>query len=442
MLVIPVAAFPSPADEPGPGQVHQQLRKPLWHGEYQSDTPASVKAGLRSGREREAPADPCGLVPPGIGNRRQPPGWCVLGCPATIAGRLNPPLKADHMKFNRLGESDLKVSEICLGTMTFGEQNSEPEAHAQLDAALSRGINFIDVAEMYPVPPRAETQGRTESYVGSWLKHQRRDQVILATKITGPGRGFAWVRGGPKAIDRKSVAEALEGSLRRLQTDYVALYQIHWPDRYVPAFGGLFYEPRGERPTVPIEEQLEVLSEQVKAGKIRHVGLSNESPWGVMEFLRAARTRKLPVIASIQNAYNLINRSYEAGLSEVTRRENVPLLAYSPLGFGHLSGKYLDGAKPEGARLVQFPPFGQRYDKPNVPAAVAAYADLARRNGLTPAALAIAFVRSRWFVASTIIGATTLPQLQENIDTAAIELPDSVLAEIDALHLRFPNPAV
>jgi aryl-alcohol dehydrogenase (NADP+) len=326
--------------------------------------------------------------------------------------------------------------------MTFGEQNTEAESHQQLDYAISRGINFIDAAEMYPVPPRAETQGRTESYIGSWLRRQRRDQLIIATKITAPGRGFSWVRGGPRAIDRKSVGEALEGSLKRLQTDYVDLYQIHWPDRYVPAFGGLFYEPANERPTLKIEEQLEALAEQVAAGRIRQVGLSNETPWGVMEFLRLARMRKLPVVVSIQNAFNLINRTYEAGLSEVTRHENIPLLAYSPLAFGHLTGKYLAGAQPEGARMVRFPPFGQRYDKPNVAAAVAAYADLARRNGLSPAAMAIAFVRSRWFVASTIIGATNLGQLRENIDAGSIELPAAVLAEIDALHLKFPNPAV
>jgi len=346
------------------------------------------------------------------------------------------------MKLNRLGDSDLQVSEVCLGTMTYGEQNTEPEAHAQMDYAVSRGINFIDVAEMYPVPPRAETQGLTESYVGTWLRRQRRDQLIIATKITAPGRGFQWVRGGPQAVDRKSVREALDGSLSRLQTDYVDLYQIHWPDRYVPNFGGLFYEPKEERPTLGIEEQLEALAAEVTAGRIRRIGLSNETPWGTMEFLRLARTRNLPVVVSIQNAYNLINRTYDAGLSEVSRHENIPLLAYSPLAFGHLSGKYLAGAKPDGARLTRFPPFGQRYDKPNVAAATAAYADLARRHGLSPAALAIAFVRSRWFVASTIIGATTLDQLQENIDAAAIELPEAVLAEINALHLKYPNPAV
>lgn len=346
------------------------------------------------------------------------------------------------MKYNVLGDSDLGVSEICLGTMTFGEQNTEQEAHQQLDYALSRGVNFIDAAEMYPVPPRAETQGRTERYVGSWIRKQARDKVIVATKITAPGRGFAWVRGGPKAIDRASVEAALNGSLQRLQTDYVDLYQIHWPDRYLPNFGQAFYDPESERPTIAIEQQLEALDIVVKAGKVRYIGLSNESPWGVMAFLRIARERNFPVAASIQNAYNLLNRSYEPGLSEVTRREGIPLIPYSPLAFGHLTGKYLDGARPKAARLTLFPPFGQRYDKPNVESAAAAYAELARRNGLSPAAMALAFVRSRWFVASTIIGATNRQQLKENIDVVDLELAPPVLDEIDAIHRRYPNPAL
>ncbi len=346
------------------------------------------------------------------------------------------------MKHNVLGGSELRVSEICLGTMTFGEQNTEREAHQQLDYALSEGVNFIDAAEMYPVPPRAETQGRTENFIGSWLKKQARDKVIVATKITAPGRGFEWIRGGPKAIDQLSVETAVNGSLQRLQTDYIDLYQIHWPDRYLPNFGQAFYDPAQEREATSIAEQLEALDSVVKAGKVRYVGLSNESPWGVMQFLSIARERNLPQAVSIQNAYNLLNRTFEPGLSEVTRREGISLIPYSVLGFGHLTGKYLDGAKPEGARLSLFPPFGQRYAKENVGPATKAYVDLAKRHGLSPATMALAFVRGRWFVASTIIGATTLEQLKQNIDAVDVELPQPLLEEIDAIHQRYPNPAL
>lgn len=346
------------------------------------------------------------------------------------------------MRYRTLGTSELQVSEVCLGTMTFGEQNTEAEAHAQLDRAFALGINFIDAAEMYPVPPRAETQGRTESYVGSWLARQPRDKVVLATKITGPGRGFAWIREGQLSIDAQAVNAAIDGSLRRLQTDYVDLYQIHWPDRYVPQFGKIHYDPSQERPSVSIEAQLEALAGPVRAGKVRYIGLSNETPWGVMEFLRIARERGLPVVASIQNAYNLLNRTFEAGLSEITRQCNVPLLPYSPLAFGHLTAKYADGTAPAAARLVRFPPFGQRYQKPNVEAAVKAYADLARSRGMSPTTLALAFVMSRWFVASTIIGATSLGQLEENVAAASVTLDGDTLEAIERIHLGNPNPAV
>jgi aryl-alcohol dehydrogenase-like predicted oxidoreductase len=346
------------------------------------------------------------------------------------------------MQYRKLGQVELSVSELCLGTMTWGEQNSEADAHAQLDYAVSRGVNFIDTAEMYPVPPRAETQGRTEVYLGSWLRGRPRNKVIVATKITAPGRGFAWVRGGPTGIDRSSVKEAVDLSLKRLRTDYIDLYQIHWPDRYVPCFGAWAYDPGQERPTVAIQEQLEALDAVVRAGKVRYVGVSNETPWGVTEFVRLAREARLPRIASTQNAYSLLNRTFEMGLAEVHRHLDVPLLAYSPLAFGHLTGKYLDGAQPQGARLTRFSPFGQRYAKVNVPGAVAAYVELARSRGLSPATLALAFVRQRWFTASTIIGATSLEQLKENIDSAQVSLDPEILSRIEEIHNRYPNPAL
>ena len=348
------------------------------------------------------------------------------------------------MNSNRIGSSELVVSEICLGTMTFGEQNTESEAHDQLDYATANGVNFIDVAEMYPVPPKAETQGLTESYVGSWLKKQKREKLIIASKVTGPGRGFQWVRhgAGANAIDSKSIEQALDGSLKRLQTDYIDLYQIHWPDRYVPNFGEWSFDPAKERSTIPIVNQLEALAAQAEKGKIRYVGLSNETPWGILEFLRIAKQHKLPAIVSTQNAYNLLNRTFESGLSEVSHQENVPLLAYSPLAFGHLTGKYLQDTVDSSARLSLFPKFGARYEKPNVQAASRAYAELAEKYNLSPAVLAVAFVCSRWFVASNIIGATNIEQLKENLASAEVSLAPELLREIDDLYLCYTNPAV
>jgi aryl-alcohol dehydrogenase-like predicted oxidoreductase len=343
------------------------------------------------------------------------------------------------VEYRALGRSDLKVSALCLGTMTFGEQNSEAEAHAQLDYAVSRGINFIDTAEMYPVAPRAETVHRTETYIGSWLKRQPRDKLVIATKIAGPSRGFTWIRGGPR-ITREHIHAAIEGSLRRLQTDYVDLYQIHWPDRYVPMFGGTRYDVAQERDSTPIAEQLQALGELVQAGKVRHLGLSNETPWGVMEFVRCAEQLGLPRIVSIQNAYSLLNRTFEAGLAEVCRHAGVSLLAYSPLAFGHLSGKYLADPQAHG-RITLFPGFGQRYNKPNVPAANAEYVRIAQDAGLSPATLALAFARTRWFTGSVILGATTLQQLGEDIDSMAVTLPEEVLARIEEVHRRYPDPA-
>lgn len=344
------------------------------------------------------------------------------------------------MEYRNLGLSDLKVSAICLGTMTFGDQNTEAQGHQQLDYALAQGINFIDTAEMYPVPPKADTFTRTESIIGTWLKHQPRDKVILASKVSGGNRKLDWIRGGPTAVDRDNIRSAIEGSLQRLQTDYLDLYQIHWPERNVPIFGQYQFDPSKEKQWVSIQTQLEVLAELVKEGKIRYVGVSNEQPWGVMEFLRLAREYDLPRIASIQNSYSLLNRGFEFGMTELIYREQVSLTAYSPMAFGHLSGKYIADPQAQG-RVNLFPGYAQRYTKPNVQPATAAYAALAQQHGMSPAQLALSFVYHRWFVTSTIIGATNMAQLEENIQAWQKPLSAEILQEIEAIHLRYMNPA-
>lgn len=343
------------------------------------------------------------------------------------------------MEYRQLGESNIKVSSICLGTMTFGEQNTESDAHAQLDYAMAHGINFIDTAEMYPVPPRAHTYGMTETFVGSWLRKQRRDQLVIATKVAGPSRGLAWIRGGP-VLDRKQITAAIEASLKRLQTDYVDLYQLHWPERNVPMFGGYTFDPANEHEATSIHEQLEILSGLIREGKVRAVGLSNEHPWGVMEFLRIAREQGLARIVSTQNACNLLNRVYEYGLAETCFRERVSLLAYSPLAFGYLTGKYAVDAHAKG-RVTQFSSFGQRYSKANVKPAVAHYIDIAKKHARTPTQLALSWIYHRWYTTSSIIGATTVDQLRENIAAWDITLSDEVRADIEAAHLRYTNPA-
>lgn len=358
------------------------------------------------------------------------------------------------MQFNLLGGSDLNVSRVCLGTMTWGEQNTEQDAHVQLDYALSRGINFVDTAEMYSVPARAETYGSTETIIGSWLAKKGRAfrrSIVLATKCAGyarPGTDLSWVRSDLKPFSKADIQRGVSGSLARLRSDYIDLYQLHWPARNAPIFGGMLFDPAAEHDAVPIEETLSALDDEVQAGRIRHIGLSNETPWGVMRSVHATARLDLPRIVSIQNAYNLINRIYEHGLSEIGFRERLGLLAYSPLAFGHLTGKYLAGAPADvradvsaKARFSLFPQFGQRYGKPNVVPAVQAYADLARASGLSLTQLSLAFVDSRPFVASTIIGATTLAQLQENIDALATRLDGDVLKAVDALHFRYTNPA-
>ena len=343
------------------------------------------------------------------------------------------------MEYKKLGDSDLSVSEICLGTMTYGQQNTVEDAAQQLDLAIDRGINFIDTAEMYPVPGKPETQGKTEEYIGEWLVKQQRDKVIIATKVAGRSSRLKWIREGKNQIDRPNVEKALNDSLKRLQTDYIDLYQIHWPDRYVPLFGAPDYDIAQEHETVPIIEQLEVFADLIKAGKIRHLGLSNETPWGVCEFCELAEKHGLPKVVSIQNAFSLSNRTFHMNLAETCRFKNVGLMAYSPLGFGLLTGKYLNGI-PENSRLALFAGFGQRYDKTNLNDAVKAYIEIAGKYNLTPAKMALAYVRSRPFVTSTIIGATSLEQLEENLGSLEVNLDKEIVAEINGVHAKYPNP--
>lgn len=346
------------------------------------------------------------------------------------------------MQYRPLGQTDLKVSALCLGTMTFGEQNSTAEAFAQLDMALDAGVNFIDTAEMYAIPPRAETFGATETIIGKWLARSgRRDDIVLATKVAGPGRDWlTHIRGGGNRLDRANIQAAVDGSLRRLGTDVIDLYQVHWPDRQANYFGQLGFQAPQNDPAVPIEETLEALHELVQAGKVRHIGVSNETPWGTLRYLQLAEQNGWSRLVSIQNPYSLLNRSFEIGLAEIAHREQVGLLAYSPLGFGVLSGKYLDGQRPEGGRLTLFPHY-ERYSNPQAQAATRAYVELARKHGLDPAQMALAYVTSRPFVTANIIGATTLTQLQSNLASRDLTLSDDLLAEIEAIHRQHPNPS-
>lgn len=346
------------------------------------------------------------------------------------------------MRYRRLGRTVLEVSEICLGTMTWGEQNSQAEAFAQLDMALAAGVNFIDTAELYPVPPRAETQGSTETILGNWLKRRaRRDDLIIATKVVGRNDWNPAIRpGSPDCLDQANIQAALDASLQRLQTDYVDIYQLHWPDRKTNFFGKLGFQYHPDEVAVPIEKTLRALADQVAAGKVRYIGLSNETPWGVMEFLRLAEAFDLPRVVSIQNPYNLLNRTFEIGLAEVAQREDCGLLAYSPLAFGVLSGKYLHGARPPGARLTLYSRFS-RYNSAESLRATEAYVKLAREHGVDPAQMALAYVTSRPFVTSNIIGARTPEQLQSNLASVELTLGDELIEGIEAIHLSQPNPA-
>ncbi|WP_455372055.1 NADP(H)-dependent aldo-keto reductase [Limibacillus halophilus] len=344
------------------------------------------------------------------------------------------------MDYRPLGRSGIEVSSICLGSMTWGEQNTEAEGHEQMDYAFEQGVNFIDVAEMYSTPPRAETFGRSEEVIGSWMAARgNRDKVILASKVLGPSTRFGYVRDGKPRLNRTHIMEAIEGSLRRLKTDYLDLYQLHWPDRSTNTFGRLGFEPDPEEESIPIEETLEVLEELVTAGKVRSIGLSNETPWGTMRFLALAEQGKGPRVVSVQNPYSLLNRSYEAGMAEVSIREDCGLLAYAPLAAGTLSGKYLNGQRPEGARMTLYPQ-NDRYMNEQGQAAVGAYVSVADKHGLDPVHMAHAWVLSRPFVTSSIIGATSMEQLKRNFGALETTLSPEALSDIEAVHKRYTYP--
>lgn len=345
------------------------------------------------------------------------------------------------MKYRKLGHSDLKVSEICLGSMTWGEQNTEAEGHEQIDYALDNGVNFIDTAEMYSVPGSKETQGSTERVIGNWFhKTGRRKDVVLATKVTGPNPGLSYIR-NPLAFTRDQIREAIEGNLKRLQTDYVDIYQLHWPERKANFFGKLDYEhDENDAWEDNFAEVLNALDELIKEGKIKHYGISNETPWGMMRMVQVAKEQGFQKPLTIQNPYSLLNRSYEVGLAEVSIRENIPLLAYSPLAFGVLSGKYMNGQRPEEGRIVKFPQFS-RYNNQQAQKATARYAELANDHGVSLVQLALQFVTTRRFVGANIIGATSLEQLKENVDSVNLDLKEELLEGIRQIHKDFSHPA-
>ena len=350
------------------------------------------------------------------------------------------------MKYRKLGNTNIDVSVICLGTMTFGEQNSEAEGFEQMDYALDRGVNFFDTAELYAVMPRKETYGKTEEIVGNWLKsRKKRDKIILASKIASKSEDdLHWIRNGSTSLgfDRKNMDEAINNSLKRLKTDYIDLYQLHWPERKVPKFGVLDFKYDPKDQWTPIEEVLENLDRLIKAGKIRYVGLSNETPWGVMKFLQLAKEKNLPRMVSIQNVYSLVNRVFDVANSEVSIRENCGLLAYSPLAGGRLSGKYIGNKKPKNARYTIWPRRFSRHHTQRGEIAIESYFNLAKKYGYSPSLFANAFVNNRPFVTSNIIGATTMQQLEENIDSIDITLSKEILDKIEDIHLSDPNPCV
>ena len=346
-----------------------------------------------------------------------------------------------NMKYTKLPNTDIKVSKICLGTMTWGNQNTEAEGHEQMDYALKQGVNFFDVAELYPVPATPDTYGDTERIIGTWFKKTgNRDKVVLASKIAGSGDYTAHIR--KDGFSKRAIKEAIEGSLKRLQTDYIDLYQLHWPSRGVNCFGLRDYPFKtASKEAENHLEILETLNGFIKEGKIKHIGLSNETPWGTMKYLQTSEQHNLPRPVTIQNSYSMIHRAYEVGMSEISMRENIGLLAYSPLAQGVLSGKYLDGNLPEGARGTLFPRFIARYKGDNSTEAVIKYNEIAKKNGLTLTEMSLAFINQLPFVTSNIIGATKMSQLKENINSIHIDLSEETLKEIEVVHSLIPNPA-
>jgi aryl-alcohol dehydrogenase-like predicted oxidoreductase len=344
------------------------------------------------------------------------------------------------MKFKKLGHTNLEVSLICIGTMNMGEQNTQEESFEQIDYSFNQGINFFDTAEVYAVPPRKETQGKTEEIIGNWfVKSKKREKIVLATKMVGPG--VDWIRNGGGNYTEENMTLAIEGSLKRLQTDYIDLYQLHWPERNTNYFGKRNYEndPKEDKWN-NFESVLKALKKFVKQGKIRYVGISNETPWGLSKFLEVAEQFNLPRVVSVQNPYNLLNRAYDIGMSEISCRENVGLLAYSPLAIGYLSGKYRDNKIPKNSRIDLFGDFWTRYKEDNAKKAVDDYYNLAKENGLTLTQMALAFVNSRPFMTSNIIGSTTMEQLKENIGTVDIDLSHEIIDKINLIHTNNPNP--
>ena len=350
------------------------------------------------------------------------------------------------MKYRKLGTTDLNVSVICLGTMTFGEQNDQKDGFDQMDYALDRGINFFDTAELYAVMPRKETYGKTEEIIGNWFEGRKnRDKIILASKIASKSDGLEWIRSGSKSLgfDKKNLNAAIDASLKRLKTDYIDLYQLHWPERKVPVFGQLDYRyDPSDNTWTSIEEVLCNLNDLVKLGKIRYVGLSNETPWGMMKFLQVAKEKNLPRMMSIQNVYSLVNRVFDIAHSEIALTENCGLLAYSPLAGGRLSGKYVGGINPKNARYTLWPKRFSRHHTERGEIAIEKYVGLAKKYGIAPSTFANAFVNDRPFITSNIIGATSLDQLKENIDSIDIVLSEEMLLEIEDIHLSNPNTCV